>query len=159
MVETLIYVIGAVLLVGAIVTILTNMYRWYDRVTLIPRVDQAGVTLIDRMIREIRTGSIINDGLSSFDSEIGSISMESKVDGATKTKYLGVQSGRLFYQENNGTPVYISSPELSVTKFILKKIDTPISSAVRIEIELTYLLRGVGATRVYSGLAITKNSY
>ncbi len=158
LVETLVYSAGVLLLVGAIVTMLVNIYRWYDQATTIPRIDGVGITTVDRFVRDIRTGESITTGSSSFGTTLGSTTIVSIVNGASITKAYRVQNGRIYYTEN-GTGSYISPSNAYVSKFLLTQITTPISAGMRVELELTYSLRGASTTRAYSGAAIMRNSY
>jgi type II secretory pathway pseudopilin PulG len=159
LIETLIYIVGFVLLVSAISTLLFNMYRWYDQVTIVSRTDQAGVTLVDHIVRDLRSGQSINIASSTFDVAIGSISIVSRASAATTTKYYMVQNGRIIYSENGGATSYVSPADSSVTKLLFKQINTPISTAIHIELELTYMLHGATTSRSYSDIAVMRNTY
>lgn len=159
MVETILYSVGVVLIIGAIVGLLVNMYRWYDQVTISSRIDQTGTTMVDRVLRDIRTGVTINTSESIFNFNLGSISVNAKENGLNSTRTYSVSGGRLVYKLDAGQALPVSSSGMTVTRFYLKRLDTPISTGVRVELELTFMSQGTSTSRVYSGLAIMRNSY
>jgi hypothetical protein len=159
LVETLIYAAGAVVLIAAIAVVMANMYRWYDQATITPRVDQTGVAIVDRIVRDVRTGQSINSGSSSFGTNIGSLSLNSKVNSTTVVKLYDVLNGRIRYTENSGAAAYISPSGMYATKFKLTQTDTLISKGIHVDLDITYSVRGASTTRSFSGEAIMRNSY
>lgn len=159
LVETLIYAIGVVLLIGVITGLMYYMYNWYQYATIASKVDQTGLVLMDRLVRDIRTGTSIDFGQSSFNSTNGSIFINSKESGVNVTKKFSLQNGRILYQENGGTAQYLTPANMTAVKLYLTSITTSLSQAVRVELQITYTTRSGLVTHDFNGLSIMRQSY
>jgi hypothetical protein len=63
------------------------------------------------------------------------------------------------YQENDGSLVPLTPDDMTVSRFLLSHITTPISEAVRFELEITFTTDDGAETRTFTGLAILRQSY
>ncbi len=159
LVETLVYVAGLVLLLLAIFTLLTATYDWYRTTTVGTRIDEIGITLSDRLVRDIRSGQTVELAQSSFGTSTGSLFIDAVASSTYVTKKYSLISGRVAYQENSGTIQYLSPKDISVTKLYFTSIATPASAAIRFEINITYSTKTGNQTKSYSSVGIMKNSY
>jgi hypothetical protein len=160
LVETIIYVISAILLVGAIGGLMYYMYGWYGTATIIPRTDQAGTTLVDRIVRDVRSGTSINASGTSLGTTLGSISLTSSPNGTNVTKAYAVSNGRATYSQNGAAAAYITPSQMTVSQLKFTEIDAgSISKSIRVDLQLTYSMRSGTSTRSYTGLAVMRNSY
>ncbi len=159
MVETLFYAAGMLVLLAVMTTFLYYMYDWYRNVTIEPHADRAGVQLVDKIIKDIRTGTAINSGQSAFNTTNGALSLSTLVSGAAVTKYFAVSNGRLTYQQNGGTVSYLSPTDVTISRFYITSTSTAISQGIRFDIDISYRLRTGTSTRTYSGFTLLRQSY
>jgi type II secretory pathway pseudopilin PulG len=160
LVETIIYTASFALIMILIGTTLFSVYRWYERTVIAPRVDQAGVIVIDRLVRDIRSTESVNTGQSSFNTDSGSLSVNTKEVGDTITKVYTISSGKILLSEDGATPLPISPMGMYVSKLRFTKIDTSVSESIRAEVDIQYYVRNYGTTtKSFAGVAIMRNSY
>lgn len=158
-VELLVYVLIAALVLLAVVASVQSFYRFYRELTQGPRADRAGIAITDRIMRDIRTGVAIN-GDSIFNSATGALSIKAQDDnGAEVQKRIVYADGRLTYSENGGTAQDLTPADMHISRFQLWPINTPISQAVRFELEITYDTPQGTETRSFTGVAILRHSY
>lgn len=155
----MIYAVGVVLLIGTLAGFMFYMYNWYQYATVSSKVDQLGLTLVDRIVRDVRSGSNIDLAQSSFDTANGAIFINTKVGGVATTKEFLLSSGRVQYRENGGTAQYLSPANMSVSRLWFTNLPTPISKAVRVELEITYDTKSGAVTHGFNGLSILRQSY
>ncbi|HEY9583339.1 MAG TPA: prepilin-type N-terminal cleavage/methylation domain-containing protein [Candidatus Paceibacterota bacterium] len=148
LVETLIYIAGLVVLLAVITWLIYMVYGWYRNAIVIPRTDRAGMSVTDQIVREIWKGqtALLNNGTIS-------------ITGVSETDVITLNNGRVTLSKNGGAAEYLTGQGVDVTRLYFKKIDTPISSAVRFEMDITYVIKNASSTKTYTGLAILKNSY
>ena len=159
LIELLVYVAGAVLIIGAIGSMLYYMYGWYDKATAVPHTDQIGVATMDRIVRDVRSAAFVNVAQSAFGTTTGFISVTGSVAESSFIKYFGIQNGRIVYSLNGGTSQYLTPSNVTVTRLQFTSTSTAQASAIRVELDLYYKTRQESGTRTYSGLAILRNSY
>jgi len=159
MVELILYVAGMVALMLAIATLISSMYGFYRDATIGPRVDRIGISAIDRITKDIRTGVSINTELSRFNVPTGAVSINTQSGTDLSTKFFELSNGRLIYKEGNGENQYLSPEDISVSGFNLTSISTPVSEALKFEITITYENKGQTKDKNYSGVAILRHSY
>ena len=158
-IELLVYTAGMVILLIAISTILFYFYDWYRLTTAPARADRVGVALVDRIVKDIRTGTSINLGQSQLNTPTGSLSITAHVSGADVTKYFEVINERVHYSENGSAAIQLSPGPLSVSRFYFAQITTPISQAIRVEVDITFNTKDGTETRSYNGVAILRHFY
>lgn len=160
LVETLFYIAGMVALLVVIIFMLINSYDWYRTTVVYPRADQDGSLAISRIENDIRSGSSLNTAQNSFNTSSGSVGLTGlDSSGASVTYYYALQNGRIAYQKNGGATEYITPAYLTVTRLQFNQIDTPISTAIRTVIDITYPTKTGTTTNSYSALSIMRNSY
>ncbi|HTK33205.1 MAG TPA: hypothetical protein VL335_01510 [Candidatus Paceibacterota bacterium] len=157
--ETLVYAGGLVLLLVAMLTLLAATYDWYRTATVGSHVDSVGITVSDHIVKSIRSGQSVNAAGTAFGTTLGSLSLSAQANSVQLTKQYTISNGRLTYQENSGTIQYLTPSDVTISRFYLTNISTPISTAIHFDIDITFNLKGVNQTRTYSGAAIMRNSY
>lgn len=159
LIEVLLYGIGLVLILGAISSLIYYMYDWYRHATILPRVDRVGISIVDRVVRDIRTGVAIDGTQSSFGSNIGSTTIQAQVNEVDIIKAFAVDGNRVTYRENTNAPKYLSPADMNISRFRFTYISTSISDALRLDLDITYDTRDGPQTKTYTGLAILRQSY
>lgn len=159
LIESLVYAVGMVLLLLVITTLLVYFYDWYSRATAPSRADRVGIALVDRIVKDVRTGLSINLTQSALETPVGSLFIDAIENETSVTKFFNVSNGRVMYSKSGTDPVFLSPTPLSISRFHFTQISFGISQAIRIEIEITYQTRNGLETRTYTGLAILRHSY
>ena len=159
LVETLFYAAGLVVLILAMSGFLYYMYDWYQSVTIAPRIDRIGVSLVDKIVKDIRSGTSVA-GSSLFNNNNGYITINTVVNTSNFTKYFALNNGTLTYQYNDGATSYISPSGVTISRFYLTSTSTAVSKGIKFDIDISYRLRATGtSTRTYSGFGIMRQSY
>ena len=158
-IELLIYATGMVLILSVIFYMVVNMYDFYRKLTVEPRIDRIGSVVIDRITKDIRSGLFINLSESQFESNTGNITINSEYGSDNLVKRFNYDEGRITYQEDSGQISYLTPADISVSRFHFRYLETPISEAVRIELDITYSFKGPVQTKRFTGFAILKHSY
>ncbi len=158
--ETIFYTAGLLILLAVIITFIYFMFDWYQRVTIAPRADRIGVGLVQRITKDLRSGTHVNSAQSFFGVSNGALSFDANVNSGSVTKYFVWGANRLIYQENGGTITYISPSDINISRFLVNSTTTPQSQGIRFDIDITYTSRATGSvTKTYSGFAILRQSY
>jgi hypothetical protein len=157
--EVIFYVLGTLLVLSVLSFSIIHMYRFYKDLTIVPRADRIGTNLVDRIVKDIRTGKSVDLSASELEIPTGSITINSIENSTDLIKYFQLNSGRIIYQENGGTIEYLSPNDMSVSKLYLTQILTPISQAIRVEIQITFERAGEQIIRTYSGISILRRTY
>jgi len=159
MIELLVYCAGLILIIGSISLLIYNMYNFYRDTTISPRVDRAGIALIDRLTKDVRTGSSINLAESSLNVTTGTLTLNSKSGSTDIVKKYYLENERVLYQENGGATEYLSPSDMNISALRFIQISTPLSQAIRFEVDITYNTKDGLETRSYDGVAILRHSY
>lgn len=159
-IELLIYTAVVAFIVAAVGIAVQSAYQFYGELTTTPRVDRVGISIVEQVIRDVRTGNDVILEESTFGVAVGSLAiLVPSGESSTIEKHLAVDNGRMMYWEDDGTPQAFTPDDISVSRFLLTHITTPESEAVRVELELTFELSSGTQTRQYSGVAILRRSY
>lgn len=152
------YIVGVVIVLSAVMYFIAQMYTMYAHFTTPARVDRIGISFVTELAKEIRQGGSIDQSASAFNVATGFITINARAGSDAVTKYFGLESGRIVYEED-GTPVFLTPDDVSVSALRFTQIATPVSYAVRYEVSITYPTRDGEQTRTYTGLAILRHSY
>lgn len=158
LVETLFYLGGLVLLLLVIVSGLVFAYDWYRSVTVTSKTMTVGLTLADKIVKEIRTGQIINYSDSTLSNDNGAISVTS-ASTTNIIKKFSISSNRIVYTQDNGSPTFLSPAGVFVTRFYIKDLVSTYSSAVKFDIDIAYATKLGTTTKTFSGFSILRQSY
>lgn len=159
LVELLIYAAGMIILLGVIITLIYNIYNIYRDATIGPRVDRIGISLIDRITKDVRTGISVDLSQSSLNVPAGSLTLNAQIGPTLITKNIRLNDGRLTYQETGLGEYDLTPDNVTISRFLLNQINTPISDALRFEIEIMYNTRNGIETKQFDGVAVLRHSY
>jgi type II secretory pathway pseudopilin PulG len=160
LVETLIYVIIVVLLIGAIAGFLYYTISWYRAVAIPSRVNQVGTVIMGQIESAIRSGKIINTGQSILGSNNGALSINMLTSTTTTIdrRYF-ISNNRVAYMDNTGEIQYISPTDVKIADLYFDYLVSPVSSALHFIIDIPYLTKSGPATSTFSGFTTLRNSY
>lgn len=157
--ELVVYAGGMAALLVVITGLIFQFYKVYRELTIEPRVDRVAIAIMDRIGKDMRTGQSINLSQSQLGVAVGSLSIQARADDVVLEKYFALQNGRIIYQENDGTVYFLSPADISASKFMVNQINTPISDAIRFEVEFTFKTKNGTKSKSYTGVAILRHSY
>ncbi len=162
-VELLVYLAGLLALGTVMVLIIVQFYGMYKEIIMVPRSDRVALSLVDRITKEIRSADSIDTLQSQFGTTSGVFDFDSVSSGVTTEKRFYVENGIVKYSENLGTfgskVQNITPKDLFVSNFNFTLVSTPVSEAVRFNLELEFETRNSIETKSYTGFAILRESY
>jgi hypothetical protein len=157
--ELLIYIAGLLALGTVMIVLIVQFYTLYKEIIAVPRADRVGLSLVDQITKEVRSADQIDAFNSQFGTTTGVLDVDSVLNGVTTSKKFSVQNGRVMFQDGASTAVSISPKDLYVSNFNFTLVTTPISEAVRFNLELQFRTRNATETKAYTGFAILRESY
>lgn len=162
LIETIIYISGLVLIVLAISGLTIKTLSFYKDIVIVPRTDQSAIAVVDKIVKDIRSGISVDTNNSLLNTGLGSLTLNSQENGILLTKKFGYEDGKVYYEETSGVNVQRTSltpDDFEVTEIRFTRIYTGISEAIRVDLDFTYQNRGENITKEYTGLAILRKSY
>lgn len=157
--ELLIYVTGLLVIGSVLIVMVVQFYSLYKEIVALPRADRTGLLLVDRITKELRSANQIDVFESRFGTSTGVLEFDSIIEGNTVTKIFYVENGIAKYQEGTSDPINLSSKDFTVSNFNFYSVNTPVSEAVRFNLELQFQTRNATETKSYVGFAILRESY
>lgn len=158
LVELLVYLASMTLILLALSYVLANTYATYAAMVAGARADRALGTLMQVLSTEIRSGSVIDQSASVFNTDNGRLAITA-LDGTIATsRSFFLENGRVVFRAD-GSDTYMTPEDMTVAKLRFAQIVTPISYAVRYEVTVTYPIRGETVAKTYPGVAILRHSY
>ena len=158
LVELLVYLASMTLVLLALSYVLAHTYVTYVSMVAEARADRSAGTLMQILATELRTGSAIDQANSVFNVTLGQLTIDA-YDGVTETeKVFRVESDRVVL-ESDGVETFMTPEDIQASKLFFTQIVTPVSYAVRYELDLTYEVRGELVTKSYPGVVILRRSY
>ena len=158
-VETLTYGTGIIIILGGIVAFLFYLYTWYRSATIPTRVDAAALTLMNQIATDIRVGNTLNDSGSIYNSANGQVSVTTSSGANSTTTIYYLENGKIRSKIGSNATTTVSAGDIWISGFYVKKLSTPNSMAVRLELNLDYFLNKATTTNTYTDLAILRQSY
>lgn len=160
LVESLIYIGLLVLIIVAIISMLLIMGRSYNYLKSSRHIQTSAVTVVDRIIREVRNAQSINIGQSTLGASPGILTLNTTtVSGTPQTVQFYVSGGVVRVKQDGVDVGPLTLPDVNLNSLIFRQITTGISQAIKIELALE---TGVGSsTRSanFYGTAILRDSY
>lgn len=158
LVELVVYIGSMTVVLLAIAYMLSNAYGFYTSVLAGSRADRAAGTMMQVLATELRSGGAINQTQSIFNTPHGQLTIAAYNGTTEVSKEFGLLNNRVVLEvDNNST--YLTPADMQVTKLLFTQIVTPVSYAVRYELDLTYSVRGELVTKTYPGVVVLRRSY
>lgn len=158
LVELLVYLAAMSLVLLAISYVLINAYGSYVSTLTAARADRAAATLMQVLATSMRSGASIDQANSVFNDPQGELAILAESGSDERDKVFRLEADRVVLL-SDGDETLMSPEDMQVSKFLFVQVTTPISYAVRYEIDLTYNVRGELVTKTYPGLVVLRYSY
>ena len=160
LVEAIIYIGLLVFILVAVISMLLIMGRSYGYLKSSRHIQTSAVTVLDRIIREVRNSESVDVGQSTLGTSPGVLTLNTtSVWGTPQTIQFYVSGGLVRVKQDGVDVGPLTLPDVKLNSLIFKQITTGISEAVKIEMTLE---TGVGSsTRLanFYGTAILRDSY
>ena len=121
------------------ITVILGMVTAFAKAKTLHRLTLDGETALERISREVRLASAVDDASSVLGTNSSRLSLDtvkSEADSTPANKDFVVSGGRIALQEDAGPIQYLISPGASTTAFLVTKITTPRAQAVKIVLTL-----------------------
>lgn len=158
LIEMLVYLGSMTIILLALSYVMFNVYGFYSSMLTAARADRAAGTLMQVLATEMRSGAAIDQSESIFNTPHGQLTLQSDSGLEQDEKTFSLENDRVVMSAGD-IDTLMTPEDILVSKFLFTQIVTPISYAVRYEMDLTYTERGKLVTKTYPGLVILRRSY
>jgi len=160
LVEMLFYIaILALSLVAVLQTLLVVM-RSYGLLRNAQHIEQDATLSLERMYREIRDANAVTDAGSTFGAHPGKLLLATAdALGAPRTVEFLLDNGKLSLKENGVVSGLLTSTSTSVSNLVFRKITTPRSTGVKIEMTIETGASASARSEIFYGTAVLRDSY
>jgi type II secretory pathway pseudopilin PulG len=162
LIEIVIYVAILATLSVLVVSAIVIMFTAFAKAKLSQRTALDGQTALERLTREIRLGLSVNDAesiLGTSPSKLVLNSVKSPTDSAPALKQFFVSDNRLVLRENSDPIIFLTSPKSAVSQFLISKISTAESEAVKISLTIEAKRGSAESSRLFYNTVILRGSY
>lgn len=136
LIELVIYIALFALISVVIMNALITVMRTYASAQGYRRLQTNGELIMERVVREVRDASALSGG-SVYTSNPGTLSLSgTDGSGAAHTAVFSVSNGALVLNDN-GTSANLSTSEVAISNFIVRRITTAGGEGIKIELTLT----------------------
>lgn len=158
LVELLVYLASMTMVLLAVIYMIVGAYGLYSTMLVSARADRAAGTLMQVLGSELRSGSSIDQSGSVFGSSQGQLTIAARNDGLESEKIFRLEDDRVVFS-NDGVDTFMTPEDILVSKLLFNQISTPLSYAVRYEMDLTFPIDGEMVTNTYAGVIVLRHSY
>lgn len=160
LVEAIVYIGLLVLVLAAIISMLLIMGRSYNYLKSSRHIQTSAVTVLDRIIRDVRNAQSISVGQSTLGTTPGILTLNTTtVSGAPQTIQFYVSGGVVRVKQDGVDVGPLTLPDVNLGSLIFRQITTGISSAVKIELTLETGAGPSARSANFYGTAILRDSY
>jgi len=158
LVELLVYLASMTIILLAITYVLASTYTVYASMLADARADRSASTLSQILSTELRGGTAIDQSHSVFDVDNGQLTIDTYDGNNLITKSFRINDHRVVFTTDE-EDTFMTPTDMEVTKLRFTQIVTPISYAIRYEMDVSYSVKGETVTKNYPGLVILRRSY
>lgn len=156
LVEMVIYVGILSLITVSITTTLLSFVSSYRDIKALRIVDNSAVDSLERMTRDIRSATIVDDANSTLGSSPGVITIVQGTGGNSTTTKFYLQNNIIKVDVNGSYSGPITISNASVSNLTFYKIDNGLSKAVKIDITVSATIGLSTETKTYHSTVILK---
>ncbi len=160
LVEMLFYVAILAFALVAVMQTLIVVTRSYGVLRSTQRVEQEASVSMERMVRELRDASGIDDAGSVFGTHPGKLLLNSTTASRTaRTVEFSIDSGKLSLKENGVVTGLLSSTRTNISSLIFRKITTARSKGVKIEMTMQSGTSTAARAENFYATGVLRDSY
>lgn len=160
MIETVLYIVLLVFVMGVIVQTLVAMTGVYRNIKLTHELESSGTIAMESMLREIRNASHVAVSGSILSSSLGQLSISgTDQSGISYVITFDVSAGTIRISKDGSEPVALTSLSGTVTYLAFTHLINPNSEAVRIELQMSGTAGAAAKTERFYGFTVLRGSY
>jgi len=159
-IEIVVYVAILSLLLATVISSGTKLASVYRTLEGVRNINLSAITALERMIREVRSSTDINQSSSVFNTSPGTLELVTTDEaGAPATVKFSVLGGVLRVYENGSDAGALTFGSSTVANLVFRLIQTPQSKAVKIELSIDGGVSGSVRTKSFSDTAVMRPTY
>lgn len=159
LVETLLYISILVIVVTVVVQVLFMILRLHSKISANRLLESSMGESMERIVREIRLASSVNEGASALNINPGTLSLDGVSGGVSYNVTFGEAGDRIYISKDGGAPGNLTSDKVTITNITFQKVTNSQSEGVRVTIEAeAQTPNGVETAQLY-GFAVLRGSY
>jgi len=148
LIELVVYIAIFAMLSVVLTRSLVTIIRTYASAQSYRTLQTNGELVMERLSRELRDATTISS--ATYDSSPGAIALSgTDAGGAVHTATFDVSGGAIRLDGNN-----LTTTDVTVTSFILRRMTTAVGSLIKIELTLTTNRGNVATTSFYSSFTL-----
>ena len=161
LIELLTYVALIAVIGGIVTSTLISMQRTVAQTLLVRRVHEAAAVTLERIVRDVRVAYDIDESASAFGTHPGRVTLLTRdAGGGADRAYTFETSGSALVVRENGVLVGAVTPGgVTVTNLVFRKITTPVSEALRVELTLHGAQGRASSTERFYTTAVLRDAY
>jgi Tfp pilus assembly protein PilW len=160
LVETIVYLTIFVAITVAIINSTVVLAKSYRNVGSIRAIENSAISSMERMTREIRDATSINNSLTTYNTNPGVLALNSTNDAGTVETLRFYVSGNKLLLDRNGVNIgQLSLSDANISSLIFRSIATSTVSGVKIEMTIDNGSTTPYITKNFYGTAILRSSY
>lgn len=156
MIEVVIYVAILSVVYFLIVSTLLSFNSSYRNIVALRKVDNSGINAMERMTRDIRWATNVDTGNSTFNNNSGVLTMVATANGISTTTKFYLDSGVVKVDINGSYYGPLTLSSANVSKLSFSKLDSGISSAIKIDMTVSATSSVVIKTKNYHSTILIK---
>lgn len=160
LIELLVYLAMFATALVLIVGTALGLSRAYGGVANLSRIERDGAAMVERITREARGAKSVDTGASVLGVNPSKLVLNTTDDaGAARTVEFSVSGSALHIKENGADTGALTGSKIAVSSFVVKRIATGRSEAVKIELSLQSGTGTASTTKKFYATTILRNSY
>jgi hypothetical protein len=153
--EAVLYTAILTLLLFVMVNTFISIGHIYGTVHSVRSINSGAITMLDRLVYEIRRGESIVDAETIFGTILSSITLRTSANDIS----FEIVDGALTITETGGTGGSITSENVQVTAFVLERIVTGRGDGVKIALTLQSGTGRAERTKTFYTSAVLRGNY
>ena len=159
LIEAIIYIAILAVLAVTFISLLFTMTRAYVNFRLTRDIVSSSSLALERMIGEIRRAEAVNVS-SALNIPLGQLVLDTTDNsGSATTMDFFLSNGVLMIKEGSGAAASTTSARVTVDNLVFRQINTPKSSAMKVEMTLSASRGEVTRTEKFYATAVLRGSY
>ena len=159
LVELVLYIAFFAIIITAMISSLMISLRAYATTRAYRQIAIDGNLAMERIVREIRQATSIDDANSNFGGSPGVLKLKSTDrGGSAMSVQFSLSNGYLTITENNVSDGSVTSGITTINNLVFTKLTTPLGSAVKIDLTLQDS-RDANVTATFHDTAVLRGSY